>query len=103
MSVLFTVSRRSSSPLNDAGAWRDETERLTQQRAVADQHGAALDGNRQPLVRVERDRVGALETRVLRAQRARENAERAVRAVDVEPQVLALADAGDRIERIDRA
>lgn len=52
---------------------------------------------------VQREGVGALHPRVARRLLRREDPERAVRAIDVQPQALALADIGDLGERIDGA
>ena len=55
---------------------------------------AALHRHRQPLVRVERERVGALQPGVGGATAGSSDADRAVGAVDVEPQALGRAEVG---------
>ena len=54
-------------------------------------------------MRVDRDRVGALEAAEERGRARRRGRGRAVGAVDVEPHAVLGADVGERVERIDRA
>src|SRR5712691_11961967 len=58
-----------------------EAERLAQHDAVAHEHRAALDGDGEPLVRVQRERIGALQARVARRSGGIEDAEAAVGTV----------------------
>ena len=62
---------------------------------------AAVDRREEPLVRVHHDRVGALGAVEHPAQLRRDRGRAAVRRVDVEPEAVLLADAGDRGDRID--
>ena len=66
-------------------------------------HEDAADGLRQvePLVRVDRERVDAVEAREQRGARRRGRRGRAVGAVDVQPDAVPGADVGKRAERID--
>ena len=54
-------------------------------------------------MRIERDRVRALEAGVACAMSGQRGADRAVRAVHVEPQALGGTEIGDLTERVDRA
>ena len=63
-----------------------ERERPLQQPRLADEHAAELVGLEEPLVRVEHERVGALEAREQRPPGGAEHRGGAVRAVDVQPQ-----------------
>ena len=60
-------------------------------------------GQVEPLVRVDRDRVGALEPAEERRGAGRRGRGSAVRAVDVEPHAVLGADVGNRVEGIDGA
>ncbi len=57
----------------------------------------------QPFVKIEGDRVGALDAAQLRPQALREIRGCAERAVDVKPQTFALREIGQLVERIDCA
>ena len=78
-----------------------ERERVLEQAGLADEHGADLVGLEEPLVRVEHERVGALDAG--EEVRLREAGGRAVGAVDVEPQALAVGEVGEVVERVDGA
>jgi hypothetical protein len=54
-------------------------------------------------VRIERQRVGSVESGVAAGALRVRGADRAVRSVDMEPEVLGLAPAGHPVERVDRA
>ena len=82
---------------------RDEAERVAQVVAAPHERAAGVDGNAEPLVRVENQRVGPLHAAVAGRDRRVEHAERAVGAVDVEPEALRGRDVGERVERVDRA
>ena len=56
-----------------------------------------------PLVRVDAQRVGAVEPGEQRLRRGTVAAAPPVGAVDVEPDTARLADVGDRVERVDRS
>ncbi len=71
--------------------------------AVAHDQEAGVVGHLAPLVEVEGDRVGLREAGQQRTQRGREHAQRAERAVDVEPESFAIGDPGQRGEVVDRA
>ena len=74
--------------LMDVG--RVDAEALGQPAGVADQHAADGERHVQPLVRVERDRVGPLDPGEQRPQLGDQHRRRSVGAVDVEPEVLGL-------------
>ena len=86
-----------------AQVWRDEAERVAQVVAAPHQGAAGVDGNAEPLVRVEHQRVGPFHAAVAGRDRRVEHPERAVGAVDVEPEVLRGRHVGERVERVDRA
>ena len=67
------------------------------------EHDAACLREEQPLVRVERHRVGAVETGEEVPADGVDAAGNAVRAVDVEPHAARLADVGERVDRVDGA
>ncbi len=81
---------------------RDQAERVAQVVAAAHQRAARVDRDAQPLVRVERERVGALHAAVARRERRVEHPEGAVGAVHVEPEPLRGRHAGERLERVDQ-
>ena len=82
---------------------RHDLERASQVAPVADQQRAALERLVEPLVRIERHRVGQLDARQRGAPALGDGGEPAVGAVDVEPDAAVAADAGQRGERVDRA
>ena len=95
-------SRNSTTPpCGVAQVGAVERERALEQPGLADEDGADLVRLEEPLVRVEHERVGALDAG--EEIRLDEPGGRAVRAVDVEPQVLAVAQVGEIVERIDGA
>jgi hypothetical protein len=78
-------------------------ERLVVQRGVADEREGRAVRQVEPLVAVDRDRVGELQP-VDQRRGARAHAEeRAERSVDVQPDALLLANARDRAQGIARA
>ncbi len=79
-----------------------DLERAPQAVSVAHQQGAHLDRLVQPLVRVERDRVGQLHAGQRRAPSLRQAGEGAVGAVHVQPGVVLAADPRQLGERVDR-
>jgi hypothetical protein len=72
-----------------------------QQLAPPHDRATAADGHGQPFVRVEGDRVGALQAGVPAGQARVECPEAAVGAVHVQPQALVPAEVGEVAERID--
>jgi hypothetical protein len=76
---------------------------VRQRRAVAHEQRPELDGLVEPLVRVEGDRVGELQTLERPAASFAETGERAVGTVDVEPEVVVAADLRQVAERVDGA
>ena len=74
-----------------------------ERRRIPDQQAPGVERRVEPLVRVERERIGAREGRHGAADMWRLRGERAVGAVNVEPQSGLGADVGDGAERIDRA
>ena len=81
----------------------DDLEGRAQQRAVADEHAAALERLVEPLVRIERDRVRKLEPAQGAARPLAENGEAAVGRVDVKPDAVLAADPGELGQRVDGA
>ena len=75
---------------------RREVERVERICKIAQQYAPARMWGRHPLVRVEGDRVGMLDSTQSRPQIVRQH-------VDVQPQTFLAADAGDLRKRIDRA
>jgi hypothetical protein len=56
-----------------------------------------------PLVRIERDRIGAFDPHEARATALGQLEEPSVRGVDVQPQPMPFRDIGDVVQRVDRA
>ncbi len=71
--------------------------------AVADQQAADVVRLEEPLVRVERDRIGAIEVGHARGVAGRQSGGTSVRGVDVEPQVLGRGHVGQLADDVDRA
>jgi hypothetical protein len=71
--------------------------------AVAHQQAAGIQGLEQPLVRVDHERVGELEPRQLSAAARRQRGRCTVRAIHVQPQALVIAEAPQRLQRVDCA
>ena len=63
-----------------------ERERASVRRLIAHEHAAGFKLHVQPLVEVQRDRIGPFHAGQLRAQIGRQGGQRADCAVDVEPQ-----------------
>ena len=80
-----------------------DLERAAQQAPVADQQAAAPERLVEPLVRVERDRVGQLDAAQRLAAALGDRREPAVGGVDVEPHAALAADGGQLGQRVDRA
>ena len=70
--------------------------------ATPHEHDPAGLGQVQPLVRVDRDRVGPLESRERGSHRRYPGRRQPIRAVDVEPDAALLADVGEPVDRVDR-
>ena len=79
-----------------------DLERVPQRSPVAHEQAAALVGLVQPLVRVERDRVGERDTGERGPPTLGQDREAAVRGVDVEPDPALPAERRELFERIDR-
>ena len=79
------------------------SERLDQVIAVADEEHATRLRQVEPLVRVEGDRVGAVEAGEEMAGRRRRGSGQPIGAVHVQPDAQLGADVGERTDRIDRA
>jgi hypothetical protein len=73
---------------------RNGAERLAQVVGAAHERAARVDGNAEPLVRVEDERVRPLHAAVAGGDGRVEHAEAPVRPVDVEPQPLGGRDVG---------
>ena len=67
------------------------------------EHEAGVVRHVQPLVRVGRPRVGALDALHVMPQRAAGGGPQPERAVHVEPGLMPAGEIGDRVERIERA
>src|SRR5205807_6279470 len=69
LNAVFRVPRQTAEAAVGfrAKVIRHEAEGLAQQPPVADEDGTAFPRDRQPLVGIERDRVGALQAGVERA------------------------------------
>ena len=80
-----------------------DLERAPQQVPLAHQQRAALDRLVEPLVRIERDRVGRLDPAQRRTSALGQRREAAVGGVDVQPHAVLAADLGELAQRIDRA
>ncbi len=78
-------------------------ERVVERRGVAQQDAAHGLRQVEPLVRVDRERVDALEPAEQGSARRRGRRGGAVGAVDVHPDVVLGADVGEGVERIDGA
>ena len=78
-------------------------ERAVQVLVAAYQHHPAGLRQEEPLVRVERHRVGPVETREEVSGGRSRSGRDAVGPVDVEPDAALLADVGERPDRVDRA
>ena len=72
-------------------------------RASPDEQASDLVGLEEPLVRVDADRVGALDAAQPPGSRLGDRREAAVRRVDVQPDALRGAVVGDRVQRVDGA
>src|SRR5919108_1727277 len=82
--------------------WVD-AERLCEMRLLSNYHRAARVGRIEPLVRIQRDRVGARDSHEERAELLRQRGNTSVRTVNVQPEILFLTDVGDLREWIDGA
>ena len=78
-------------------------ERGAQRLRVAHERAARLERRVEPLVRIDRHRVGLGERAQIVGRAGHRGGEPAVRAVDVEPGAVLAADRRDRAERIDGA
>ncbi len=79
-----------------------DRERLLEHRGVLDEHTTAFVGHAQPLVPIERHRVGPLDPCKRQPELGQHRPEGTNRPVDVEPELLALGDIGQRVEVVDR-
>src|SRR5260221_8508999 len=79
---------------------RHQAEGLAQQLPLAHNGATALNRGRQPLVGVQRYRVGAFEAREERRDLLVENAERAIGPIDVQPEALLAAEIGQVVEGV---
>ena len=79
----------------------DAGEHPAQVVPVPHQHATCLHRHEQQLVRVERERVGPLDAGEQRCHRRRQHAEPPEGAIDVQPHLLAPAEIGERVDRVD--
>ena len=82
---------------------RRRGKRLAVLLAVAHHQEAGVVGHLPPFVEIERDRIRVFDSGQPRRQLRRENAERAIGAVDVKPELLLAAQRAQRREIVDRA
>ena len=82
---------------------RGDLERTPERVRVAHEHAAALVRLVQPLVRVERDRIGEREIAERRSAAVGQHGEAAVRRIALEPDVALAADGGELVDRVDGA
>ncbi len=68
------------------------------QHSVAHQNESGIVGHLAPFMKIERERIGALDSFEPRRQIGRENRQRAEGPIDVEPEPLATANIGERIQ-----
>src|SRR3954465_5345798 len=78
-----------------------QRERPLEQPGLPPEQAADLIGLKEPLVRVEHERIGALEAGEQRPGGRPERRGRAVGAVHVQPEVLLGAQVGQRVQRVD--
>ena len=78
-------------------------ERLLEQAPFAHEQAAHLERHREPLVRIERDRVAPFDPRHRAFAALRQDRECPVGAVDVEPHAALVACVGEVADRIDGA
>ena len=64
------------------------------QHAIAHENESGVVGRLSPLMKIERQRIGALDSREPRREIGRQHGKRAKGAVDVEPELLAARDSG---------
>ena len=74
----------------------------TQRFAVAHEQRTGAVREEHPLVRIERERVGARQAPQQRPQLRHHMEERAIGAVDMMPELLARRDVGHRVDQVDR-
>jgi len=91
------------APVEGREIRRRHVERRPVRLLIADEGAADLVGHVQPLVQIERDRIGVLESRDERPKLGDQRGKRAERAVDVEPGLLVPAERRERAQVIGRA
>src|SRR5260370_20342994 len=82
---------------------RNELVSVLQRRPLREDGAAGTDGDGEPLVRIERDRVGALQPRVPAREAGVECPEAAIGAVHVQPETFLPAEVGEVTERVNGA
>ena len=80
-----------------------ELEGALEQQALAHEQATDLERHGQPLVRIERDRVGPGEIGQGRSTALGQDREGAVGAIDVEPDATLVAHIGQGADRVHRA
>src|SRR5580658_8879850 len=73
------------------------------QQTVAHQYEARVIGDLAPFVKIERERVRALDSLEARSEIGRQNRQRPAGSVDVEPEMLATRKIGQRAEIVNAA
>ena len=71
--------------------------------AVANQNETGIVGHLPPLVKIESDGIGELQSGQTRCDLGREHGQRSIGPIHMEPQAFPLGDIGYRAQRIDRA
>jgi hypothetical protein len=105
LGAILGEPRQPAEPLSllRAQVGRHQAERVAEDGAIPQQRRAALDGNREPFMRIQSDRVRAGKTAETRRALRGHGGDRPVGAVHVQPQPLAGTEIGQLIQRIDGA
>src|SRR6266852_2383853 len=77
-----------------------QTERLAQEPSLPHDSATALNGDRQPRMRVQRHRIGAVETDIEMSHARIEDAKGAIGSVYMQPEPRCGAEVGQGVERI---
>jgi hypothetical protein len=98
--VVVGCTRRIAAAAVILGSVR---ERALEDGAVPHEQTADVERLEEPLVRIDRERVRALEGRHERGESRGQPRRAAVRRVDVEPDAFGLGEVGEVAERVDRS
>src|SRR5712692_3271202 len=83
-----------------AQVWGHQTERLAQESFLPYDSATALNGDRQPRMRIQHHRVGTVEAGVEMSHAGIEDAKGAIGSVDMQPEPLCSAEIGHVVERV---